>query len=167
MQQLIIDLNTLPECGASFSGMLEADIFAFPEHDEATPVTGLNYDLDVQRFDSELLLRGHLWASFSFTCVVTLQRFVQTIHLDDCAIAVEIGDTSLVDVTEAMREELVIELPMSPRCDQADEPMACQMDSPYLVVDKANESDIKSPPAPAADFRWSALDALQDLKDNH
>ena len=87
MQQFIIDINTLPEDGAHYSGMLDAEVFAFPEHDDAAPESGLHFELDVQRFESELLLRGHLWARFSFTCVVTLQRFVQTIHLHDCAFA--------------------------------------------------------------------------------
>lgn len=167
MQQLIIDLNALPDEGAHFAGVLEQEIFAFPAHDDVMPESGLHFELDVQRFDSELLLRGDIWARFTFTCMVTLQRFVQTIRLSQCAMAVEIGSTALVDVTDVLREELVIELPSSPRCDQADEPMECHLDSPYLVVDKEKKSDINSPPASDADSRWSALDALQDLKDNH
>ena len=141
---LIVDLSTLPEDGVSLQGDLPAEIFAFPPHDDAKPVSPLHYELEVQRFGSELLLRGDIQASFEFTCVVTLQRFA-----------------------DALREEIVLEIPADPRCDEGDVPMECKLNSPYLVLDKTTDTDLSSPPPPPADNRWSALDALSDLKDNH
>lgn len=164
---LLIDPSTLPEDGISLTGELPAEIFDFPEHDDAKAVSPLRYDLDVQRFGTELLLRGDLQATFEFTCVVTLQRFVQTIRLEGIAVSLELESEAPIDIGEALREELVIELPADPRCDEGDVPMECKLNSPYLVLDKTTNTDLSSPPPPTADLRWSALDALSDLNDNH
>lgn len=164
---LLVDLSTLPEDGLALQGELPAEIFDFPAHDDAKAVSPLCYDLFVQRFGSELLLRGDLSTRFEFTCVVTLQRFIQTIRLHSVAISVELENEAPVDIADALREEIVIEMPSDPRCDQADTPMECRLNSPYLVLDKTTDSDLSSPPPPPADSRWSALDALSDLNDNH
>ncbi|TAE91487.1 MAG: hypothetical protein EAZ81_06180 [Verrucomicrobia bacterium] len=164
---LLVDLSTLPEDGLALQGELPAEIFDFPAHDDAKAVSPLCYDLFVQRFGSELLLRGDLSTSFEFTCVVTLQRFIQTIRLHSVAISVELENEAPVDIADALREEIVIEMPSDPRCDEADTPMECRLNSPYLVLDKTTDSDLSSPPPPPADSRWSALDALSDLNDNH
>jgi uncharacterized protein len=164
---LLIDPSTLPEDGISLAGELPADLFDFPAHDDAKAVSPLHYDLFVQRFGSELLLRGDLQASFEFTCVVTLQRFVQTIRLSQIAVSLELESEAPIDIADSLREEIIIELPADPRCDEGDVPMECKLNSPYLVLDKTTDSDLSSPPLPPADLRWSALDALSDLNDNH
>lgn len=164
---LFIDPTTLPEEGISLSGDLPAEIFDFPPHDDAKPLSPLHYELEIQRFGSELLLRGDLQATFEFTCVVTLQRFTQTVKLENVAISLELESEAPIDIADSLREEIVIEIPADPRCDEGDEPMECKLNSPYLVLDKTTDTDLSSPPPPPADNRWSALDALSDLKDNH
>lgn len=164
---LLIDPTTLPEEGISLSGDLPAEIFDFPPHDDAKPLSPLHYELEIQRFGSELLLRGDLQATFEFTCVVTLQRFTQTVKLENVAISLELESEAPIDIADSLREEIVIEIPADPRCDEGDEPMECKLNSPYLVLDKTTDTDLSSPPPPPADNRWSALDALSDLKDNH
>lgn len=145
-------------------GELSQEIFDLPEGD-AVPKGPLEYDVLVQRFESELLLTGSLSAPFEFTCVRTLHPFVQTIRLEDAAISLEISAQTEIDVTEALREEVLIQFPADPRCDEGDSPGHCEIDPRYLAVDKPGENTL--PPAPRAegDDRWSALDTLKDLKD--
>lgn len=164
---LFVDPSTLPEDGVSLYGELPAEIFDFPAHDDAKALSPLHYDIFVQRFGSELLLRGELRATFEFTCVVTLQRFVKTIHLPEIALSLELETEAPIDIADSLREEIVIELPLDPRCDEGDVPMECKLNSPYLVLDKPADSTLSSPPPPPADNRWSALDALSDLNDKH
>lgn len=163
-KRLIIDLASLPEEGKSFSGELPQDIFDLPEGD-AQPVGPLEYDLWVQRFSSELLLTGTLSAPFEFTCVRTLHPFVQTIHLEGAAVSAEIEKEGDFDATEAIREEVLINFPVDPRCEEGDVPQQCEIDSRYLSVDKAAEDELPTPPRAESDDRWSALDILKDLKD--
>jgi uncharacterized protein len=131
---LFIDPTTVPEDGIALSGSIPAEIFAFPEHDDAKPISPLHYDIFVQRFGTELLLTGNLAATFELTCVVTMQRFQQTIRLDRAAIALELENELPIDISEAMREEVVIEMPNDPRCDEGDVPMECVNKSLHLIL---------------------------------
>ena len=159
--RLVIDLGHLPEDGKQFAGELPPEIFDLPKGD-ARPVGPLAYDLHVQRFEGELFLSGSLSAPFEFTCVRTLHPFVQTIRIDHVPIAIEIADQSKIDVTEALREEILLEFPANPLCDEADEPMHCQIDPRYLAVDKPPDAGVESPPTPQGDDRWAALDAWSE-----
>ena len=161
---LIIDLPTLPEDGKSFSGEISETIFDLPGED-ATPIGTLDYDLWVQRFGNELLLTGTISVPFQFKCVITLKKFVQTIHLESAAISIEIGNSSQLDVTESLREEVLLAFPTNPRCDEADEPESCEIDSRYLAVDKTGVDDISPAPRNEGDDRWSALNDLTGLND--
>lgn len=163
-KSLIIDLPNLPEDGKSFSGELDGNIFDLPQND-ARPVGPLEYDLRIQRFESELLLTGLIAAPFEFTCVVTLKPFLKTIRLDAAAIAIEIGSASQIDVTEAIREEVLLEFPADPRCDEGDVPEPCEVDSRYLAVDNPPADDLSTRPRSEGDDRWSALNDLPGLKD--
>lgn len=161
---LIIDIPTLPEEGKAFSGELDGNIFDLPQND-AKSAGPLKYELWVQRFQNELLLTGTISAPFTFTCVVTLKEFLQTIYLDSAAIAVEIGNSSQLDVTEALREEVILEFPADPRCDEGDVPEPCELDSRYLAVDKPEGNDLSPAPRSEGDDRWSALNDLTGLND--
>lgn len=163
-QHLRMDPAALPEDGKAFSGELAAEIFDLPEGD-ARPTGPLAYELWVRRFGSELLLTGSLSAPFEFTCVRTLHPFVQTIRLEDAAISVEITGEGEIDVTEALREEVLLHFPVDPRCEEGDVPQKCEIDPRYLSVDKAAGDGLPTPPREVEDGRWSALDTLKHLKD--
>lgn len=162
--KLIIDLATLPEDGKSFAGRLDPAVYDLPEGD-AVPTGAMVFDLFVKRFGSELLLTGRLESPFEFTCVRGLHPFVQTIALQDAAIAVEIGQHAEIDVTDALREEILINFPANPRCEEADEPTPCEIDSRYFVVDKPPGEGVGSAPRAGGDDRWSALDQIPHLKE--
>lgn len=164
VQALLINLGELPEEGQKFAGELSPEIFGLPEGD-ARPLGPLAYDLYVQRFENELLFRGSLQAAFEFTCVRTLTRFKQTLTLPEAAISLEIKQGGEIDATEALREELLINFPEYPRCDEGDEPMDCEIDPRYLAVDKPASDDVESPPARDGDSRWDALDAFDTPPD--
>ena len=163
-ERLTIDLAGLPEDGKWFTGELRKSVFDLPAGD-AQAVGPLTYELWAQRFDSELLLTGSLSASFELTCVRTLHPFIQTIRLEAVAMAIEIGNAAEIDATEALREEVLLNLPVSPRCEDGDEPHHCEIDPRYLSVDKPCEDGLPTPPRAEGDDRWSALDNIKDLKD--
>lgn len=160
MKRLVIDLSTLPEEGELVEGELPAAVFDLREGD-AKPLGPLVFSLHAQRFGDELLLQGALRAPFEFQCVRTLTLFKQTIALPDAAISLEIGDRTEIDATEALREEILLNFPGYPRCDQGDDPQPCEIDHRYLAVDNPGGDDVEVPPAPQGDNRWAALDALR------
>lgn len=161
-KHLYIDLATLPEEGKTFSGELDPSIFTLPGKD--TRAAGpLFYDLYVQHFDTELLVRGSASAPIEFTCVRTLQQFIKTLEANELCLSIEIGATQ-IDLADALREEIILLFPDYPRCDEADEPMECILDSRYLAVDKPPVDDVKTPPASEEPNPWDALDAFKDAQ---
>lgn len=161
---LIIDFSTLPEEGIELSGELNAAIFDLPKGD-ARATGPLTYDLWAQKFESELLLTGSISAPFEFTCVVTLKKFIQTIGISSAAIALETGHSGQMDVAEAIREEILLEFPTDPRCDEGDIPEPCEIDSRYLAVDKSLDNDLSPAPRNEGSDPWSALNDLTGLND--
>lgn len=155
---LVIELSHLPEEGKTFAGELDDSIFQLPARD-ATPVSSLGYELHVQRFEDDVYLRGYLGAAFEFTCSRTNIKFIQTISLEEVAIVLEIESGS-VDATEAIREEVLINFPSYPRCDEADEPIDCEINERYLALDKTHETTVDDAPASETDDQWGALDQL-------
>ena len=61
---------------------------------------------------------------------------MQTIRLEESAISVEIENEGDIDATEALREEILINFPVDPRCEEGDVPQQCEIDPRYLSVDK-------------------------------
>lgn len=159
-KHLHIDLNSLPDDGKTFSGELDGSIFS--AHGEDIKAKGpMYYDLYVQKFDSELLVRGNLSASFDFTCDRCLKHFTQTISADDISLCVEISSPS-VDLADSLREEIVVLFPDYPHCNEGDEDLECNIDYRYLAVDKTPIDEVKTPSHDASPNPWDALDALDD-----
>ena len=160
--KLEIILAELPEFGEQIKGEISPDIFELNEQLEGKPTTGLIYDLNVQQFDSELLVRGSIHTVFELTCVRTIHPFTMTIRIDDFATSIEISEDTM-DLTEQLREEILLLLPIYPVCDMGDEGMTCEIEEKYLALDKDQESDLEEKPAESQDDRWSALDQLDNL----
>ena len=162
--KLEIDTALIPEEGSTLSGELDGSLFSLSKND-AKSVSPLHYDLLLQCFENELLLQGSLEAAFEFRCVVTNQTFVKTIFIEQSAIALELSG-SVIDVTDALREEILIEFPAHPRCDQADEPMPCEVNPRYLAVDKPIDDGVNPASQTRSNSDWGTLDQLGDLPDH-
>lgn len=154
-----IDLANLPDEGEHFQGELAPDVFEL-EQSDIISVSPLRYSLFAQRFDSELLLTGEIEATFELTCMRSLHSFFQTIHLPAAAISIEIGGDSIIDATPDIREEILLELPTNPKCENGDDPTECEIDPKYLAVDKSTDDGVDNAPAREKPNPWAALDAL-------
>ncbi len=168
-KHLTIDLNSLPEEGKTFSGELDTSIFddaARSSADEPRASEPLFYDLYIQRFDQELLIRGSISVLMEFTCVRCLSKYLKTIQIEECALSHEITNSQL-NLADELREELVILFPDYPHCDQGDTEQECILDSHYLAVDKPTEVDVKTPPHDEAPNPWAALDSFDDAANKH
>lgn len=160
-----IDLPNLPEDGLPLSGEIPPESFQLQQGD-ARPASPLKYQLWVQRFDNELLLTGELEMTFSLTCMRSLHPFLQTIFLPDTAISVEITEGGILDLTDSLQEEVLIELPTNPRCEEGDTEMTCEVDERYLAVDNLEDSITEPAPTHGGSTQeenpWAALDALDE-----
>ena len=160
---LVIELVNLPEEGKSFEGEIDPAIYNLHKHD-AQPVGPLYYSLHVQRFEDELLVRGFISSAFKFTCSRDNQEFIQTISLEEFGQSFEIEESN-VDLTEALREEVLMHFPSYPKCDEADEPHTCKIEEQYLSVDKDPNNGVDEAPESKSVDQWGALDDFKEFKD--
>ena len=86
---LIIPLEEFPEEGRYLSGELDAAVFGIDS--AALRSTGpLSYELEVQLFETELMVRGSLTAPFELRCDRCLAYFPYTVELDDLAYSYDV-----------------------------------------------------------------------------
>ncbi len=165
---LTIILANLPEEGKSYQGELDASVLDTTEIDLVKPHSPLFYDVHVQRFDDELLVQGLLETTLSMQCVYTSRTFTQTLTIQEFASSVEI-QSGAVDLTEIFREEIFIEAPVSPNCENADEKHEYELNSKYLAVDKPTDPGVNEPPIAAEGNQWTnnwnALDSIKNFSD--
>lgn len=157
-ERLIISLEDWPEGGRHLEGELDSSLFDI-HGDEVVGCGNLRYRLDADLFGTELLLRGELSADFRFVCARCLAEFDDTITLDDASLSIETAHKTSIDVTDALREELVIELPQYPKCAQAGTDCQINEENLHFGLDKEGKQDVESP-TPSGNSVWDALDGL-------
>jgi uncharacterized metal-binding protein YceD (DUF177 family) len=117
----------------------------------AKPAGPVCYDLEVGISGSGVFATGRVVAAVEMTCVACLQPFVFEAVVDPFAAQVEIEGRELVDLTPAVREELLLALPNHPRCDSI-KGHTC----PYQGLQASGGGAQKS-----AQSAWDQLDKLK------
>ena len=128
--------------GEELSGVLDDSIYGL--NDEfLRPFGGLRYELGVQLFGSELLVRGKLEQDFEAVCSRCGQDFDFTVKVPDFAASFETDEkTEFLELTQELRESILLALPTYP---------VCREDCPG--IEKTEKE--------APDSRWDALDNLR------
>ena len=106
----------IPPEGKHFEGEDPAAVLDLQDS-QAIPSAPLSYRLDVGLSDGGLFATGTLRTAFSVECVRCLNRFEIPIHIDNFACQVELEGTEVVDLTDILREDILLALPAHPHCD--------------------------------------------------
>lgn len=159
MNPLQIDLRHLPSDGKSLSGSLPASFFALTASDTIHAESPLTYDLQVIRDGDELEVTGSVLAEFSLECGRCLERFRQRVEMPDYQAEVPIEKEGTIDLTDLLREDILVALPNFPRCEDGNvDPRDCPAEGRFDAI--------ASPLAPetpgAAGGAWDALDQLKN-----
>lgn len=161
MKRLLVELESLPEVGKKYSGELDAEIFGIDD-EEVTSIGPLAFDVLVQRFENELVVRGNISAPFRFRCVRCLECFDYVVEVNDFAASFNIDAQSVIDVSDAMREEIVLDFPAYPKCVDGGKENDCMAKTPYFGVDKEGGMGVNSSAPSNNSGVWDALDELGD-----
>jgi len=151
---LIVDVARLDTGGERYRGELPAEILELAESEILTPLGGVAYDLFVQLLGHELLVRGTLRQRLKCLCVLCATDFETEATDGEFTAVVKISDeTDFLDLTEEVREAIIIALPGYPVCreDCKGLCMTCGTDLNTAVC-KCREA--------GRDNRWVALDTL-------
>ena len=118
------------------------------------------YDLEVQKLEKSLLVRGRLRVTLECQCVRCLKPFQHRLELDawTCHLDLEgeervAVDNDCVDLTPHIREDILLELPRHPLCS-AECPGVAKA---YIGKPKPGSASQTEPSLSA----WAALDKLK------
>ncbi|MBL9155315.1 MAG: hypothetical protein JNK37_22725 [Verrucomicrobiales bacterium] len=152
---ITINLAEIPFDGMRLVGKTDRDIFDLPETErDARPAGPVHYDLHISEAGSGLMLAmGSLRVTFTLRCVACLEEFPHTIEWDDYAAEFDLPASGVLDLTERIREDLLLELPDYPHCDR-------DSDDPDRVCPAAGKFDGSAAAAGDGPSVWEALDRL-------
>jgi uncharacterized metal-binding protein YceD (DUF177 family) len=145
-----IQVNKIPANGVVLEGKEPDDILEL--NDPAIrPVETLSYSLFAQFENDTLIISGTLSILLELDCVSCLQPFLYSLVVRDFAAQIPAAPNDTVDLTEYLREDIVLALPAHPRCDWDGSRVCPGPKVPRQVTEE------KEPSRPDA---WAALDEL-------
>jgi uncharacterized protein len=158
MKPFQFDIRNLPTDGKQVTGTQPASFFNLPETDAVKAESPLTYDLTFIKDDKDILVTGSLDATFSLECGRCLERFQMKVDLAEYEAEVPIEKETTMDLTDLVREDILLTLPNFPRCEDGNvDPRDCPAEGKFEPRDEplVNEE-------PGADGGvWNALDQLK------
>ncbi len=116
---MIIKLEQIPEQGMRVEGVEPPEVLAMEPSAEFHPDGPLRYDLYVQLVDEMLIVRGNVSIGIKGCCARCTQFFSTTVS--DSGFLRDYSDlqgAEEVDITEDLREAILLNLPRFPLCDE-------------------------------------------------
>jgi uncharacterized metal-binding protein YceD (DUF177 family) len=145
-----IHLQQIPEGGVHLEGQETADILELNDP-TIRALQDVTYSLSVQVEKNNVLVTGQLSLELEIECVSCLRLFHYPLVVPDFVYETTVGGRETIDLTPAIREDILLVLPSHPRCDW-DGHSEC----PGLRIEKGTSIDS----VPEASNAWDALDEL-------
>ena len=142
-EKLVVDASRVDPDGEE----IEGEVMAVDLDEEFVKAFGgVRYRLSLQVFGTELLVRGHLEQDFDLVCARCGKDFDDTIKVDDFTQSYEFGEKSPeVDLTEDVRESIILALPTYPVCGETcpgvEQRAAMPEDDRWGVLDNLNKKE--------------------------
>jgi uncharacterized metal-binding protein YceD (DUF177 family) len=152
-----VHLNQIPEEGLHVEGVEDSKMLGLQEESLLQPVSDVRYSLDVGLSDGGLFATGTIAVDVECQCVSCLERFRQSIGIPDFACQIDLPGRELVDLTEPVREDILLALPPHPHCDWNGERTCPGPPAPKPAP------ETEQAPATDEDSKdvWGALDQLK------
>jgi DUF177 domain-containing protein len=162
LMPLTVNLRHLEDHPIHVAGQLTVGELDIQTLDEVIAVTRpLDYDLEIERVEGGLLLRGRLRLVLDCECVRCLKPFNYLLELKDwSAYAALQGEDSLrvsndcVGLTALLREDTLLEFPRHPLCDPACRGLPEAQPGRRQRTTNSTRGETSSP-------AWSELDKLK------
>lgn len=142
-------------------GEIDASVFHLPGKTAAAS-SPLRYSLQATHADGVVVVNGSIRAGFSLECVRCCTHFPHEVVLDPYLADIELENSPVIDLTDRLREDILLALPAYPRCDQGSEPRTCPVGDRYSLPPADSLKDVDGPaedPDPGRSGQWGALES--------
>ena len=153
-----IPLEDFPEGGLRCSGEADSSILGL-ESASIRTAGPISYALEAQLYDTELVVRGTVSAPFTMRCDRCLEEFDYTVEVEGLSLSFEVGEEPTLDITEEVREELILALPGYPKCELTGKECQIHDINDDFRLDKAPPSGVDCA-TPSGESVWQALDQI-------
>ena len=152
--RLIVDIARLESEGEAYKGETSIEVLDLGESELLAPLSGIRYNLFIQLLDTEMLVRGTLSLHLQCICVRCGAIFETDAVERDFVESYEISpENAFMDLTDALREAIILALPGYPVCQEACKGL-CMKCGANLNTSKCSCN------RKGNDMRWAALNAL-------
>ncbi len=153
---MIVHLRQIGDYPLPLQGKESAKELSLEEAD-VLPAGNLEYQLEAGLSDGGLWVHGRLRLPVRLTCVSCLEPFDFLVEVPEFSLQIEVGGKEHVDLTNWIREDILLALPPYPKCD-SDGGRKCPTAFPPVV--SAPAGDVPGGPPSA----WAALDQIKPQK---
>jgi uncharacterized protein len=154
-----IHVRQIPSDGLHLEGEDTGDILQIQDPDQVHALSPLTYALDVGLSEDSLWVTGHLALDVELECVRCLEKFAYPVRIEDFAFQTDLAGPETIDLTEPVREDILLALPSYPRCDWSGEKI-CPVDLQAKEQAAPLEAEGGANGSPAASA-WQTLDQLK------
>jgi len=154
-----IHLRQLEAGQTQFAGRVEEDVYQLHDPD-VTPVGGYEYEVEAGMQGDSVWAVGHVHAEFDLRCVNCLEKFRFPVDLPGFAAQKEAKGPEILDLTEEVREDILLALPPHPKCDWTGD-VVC---SGRQIAASHAPNASRDTPESAAGSSGHSWDALNQLK---
>ena len=161
----MIDLDTreIPEEGLALEGEITDDIFQLPEGDSVSPAGPVTYKARAYLIDGDLVVEGDFSASFEAECVRCLEKFVLAVKLQAHELTENLENPTEADLTQALREDILLALPAYPHCEEGKIPRKCPAEGQFDTSERPPIEDETGESGGDAPNPWAELDNIDGL----
>lgn len=151
-----IEVSKIPPEGDRFEGEEPAEILELEGNPLAKPEGPVYYDFQVEKVSHELIVSGTLRVKMAFECSKCADFFSTTMTVSSFLRAYAVPEgTETVDLTEDIREDILVNLATFPLCSPTCKGLCPQCGKNW------NEGPCSCKPASGEGSGWSELDKLK------
>ena len=119
---MTIDTRIIPENESLvIEGNVVKDIWQLSESDIVKSAGPLEFKVTASIVDENLLVRGDFAAPFTSECPHCLDTFKFLVNLTAHSLLLPIEGNSTIDLTNSIREDIILALPNFPNCEEGEE----------------------------------------------
>ena len=113
-----IDTRSIPaDESLLIKAVVDEDIFQLPKDDLQQPKGPLSIEAEASVVTGNLLVRGDFRQTFGLVCSRCSEPFDFEVKLEDHSLLSPLGNEALIDLTDDLREDILLALPGFPHCD--------------------------------------------------
>ena len=139
--------NQIPIEGLYLEGEEPSDILELTDP-SVKPRGPIRWALDIGMSDGGLFATGKLALDLELECVACLRKFTYLLRVEDFATQIELKGPETVDLTDQLREDILLILPPYPHCD-------------WNGQNVCKGATRESTESPGESHTWDALDKLK------